>query len=189
MHLPLIVHPMALVYNLPNVTTRLVLSKEALVQIWTGEISTWSDAALVSLNPSLSLPNIPIILVMKQGHSEETTLLTATLSQLSGTWQSSFGTFSDSDMWQARPATAARVVVSASSETHSIGAKVSATPYSVGFVPLFAALDSKLPVAMMRNMFHKATTPIPGPVQDAIENATLPADLSLSVVDLPGLLA
>eukprot|EP00906_Rhabdomonas_costata_P034239 RCo048202 len=187
-HLPFTVHPMAVVYNIPNATTFLVLSREVLVQIWTGEISSWTDPAIVNLNPSLTLPNVLITLVLKQGLSEDTGLLTATLSQLSGTWRSSMGSFSDPEPFLARPATAARVVL-VDSTTTAVGVKVSVTVGSVGFMPLFAALDAEVPVAMIVNSYGKPTNPIPGPAQEAIENVTttLPADFSLSTVDLPGL--
>lgn len=54
--LPLLFGPVALVYNLPGVTT-LVVNGDALAKIFSGMITSWNDPTLVALNRGVPLPD------------------------------------------------------------------------------------------------------------------------------------
>lgn len=55
---PWLVSGIAVTYNIPEVLTGgLKISRAALVDIVVGNITTWNDPAIVTLNPSLQLPN------------------------------------------------------------------------------------------------------------------------------------
>jgi phosphate transport system substrate-binding protein len=69
--LPLVFGSVALVYNLPGVTT-LTLNGDALAKIFTGRITSWNDPILVALNPGQSLPNAKITPIYRADSSGTT---------------------------------------------------------------------------------------------------------------------
>jgi phosphate transport system substrate-binding protein len=58
-NLPMVGGPIAIAYNIPGVT-KLVLNADLLAKIFAGKITNWNDAAIKALNPSATLPNLPI---------------------------------------------------------------------------------------------------------------------------------
>ncbi|MFI6600156.1 phosphate ABC transporter substrate-binding protein PstS [Nonomuraea sp. NPDC050536] len=58
-HLPMLVSPIAVVYNLPDVPD-LRLSPKALTGIFSGKITTWTDPAIAADNPGARLPGTGI---------------------------------------------------------------------------------------------------------------------------------
>jgi ABC-type phosphate transport system substrate-binding protein len=65
--LPVVGQPVVMGYNLgayaPSGNQTLVFSMPVLANIWSGNIVYWNDSAIVQLNPDLSLPHEPIVLV------------------------------------------------------------------------------------------------------------------------------
>lgn len=58
-NLPLVVGPVAFSYNLKG-TSKLVLSADTLAKIFLGQITTWNDPAIASLNSGVTLPSTAI---------------------------------------------------------------------------------------------------------------------------------
>lgn len=58
----------------------LILSREVIVDIFTGKIAMWDDERIGELNPTLKLPAIPIIRVVRSDISGTTRLFTEALS-------------------------------------------------------------------------------------------------------------
>ena len=69
--LPLVFGPVALVYNLPGITT-LVLSGDALGKIFSGKITAWNDQILAALNPGVALPDTRIMPIYRADSSGTT---------------------------------------------------------------------------------------------------------------------
>eukprot|EP00906_Rhabdomonas_costata_P011080 RCo015610 len=92
--LPLFVVPVVVGYNLPNAVGSLALSVELLASILAGNVTMWSDPALTALNPGLSLPDVPIRVLVRAGDSGATSILTTALNKLSPRWAARFGVFS-----------------------------------------------------------------------------------------------
>lgn len=59
-NLPLAPGPIAVGYNVPNLTAPLNLSASTLAKIFTGAITNWNDPAIAADNPGVTLPNLPI---------------------------------------------------------------------------------------------------------------------------------
>jgi phosphate transport system substrate-binding protein len=57
--LPMVFGPVALVYNLPGVST-LTVNGDILARILTGRITVWNDPALTAMNPGIPLPDTKI---------------------------------------------------------------------------------------------------------------------------------
>ena len=77
--LPMIGGPIAIAYNLPGVSN-LVLDAPTLAKIFTGKITNWDDAAIKTLNPTATLPNLPIQTFHRVDSSGTTNNFTAYLN-------------------------------------------------------------------------------------------------------------
>lgn len=69
--LPLVFGSVAVVYNLPGVTT-LTLNGDALAKIFTGRITSWNDPILAALNSGQTLPNAKITPIYRADSSGTT---------------------------------------------------------------------------------------------------------------------
>lgn len=80
LNIPLAISAQLIVYNLPGITQHVVLSGKVLSQIYQGKVTTWNDPSIASLNPSLTLPSIPIVTLHRSDSSGDTFLFTSFLS-------------------------------------------------------------------------------------------------------------
>ncbi len=80
----------AIGFHLEGVET-LRLTGPVLAEIFEGKIANWDAAALVKLNPSESLPNLPITTVHRSDGSGDTYAFTNYLSKVSSGWKSKYG--------------------------------------------------------------------------------------------------
>ena len=77
--LPMIGGPIAVAYNVPGVSN-LVLDAPTLAKIFTGKITNWNDLAIKTLNPTATLPNLPIQTFHRSDSSGTTNNFTAYLN-------------------------------------------------------------------------------------------------------------
>ena len=77
--LPMIGGPIAIAYNVPGVSN-LVLDASTLANIFTGKITNWDDLAIKTLNPTATLPNLPIQTFHRSDSSGTTNNFTAYLN-------------------------------------------------------------------------------------------------------------
>ena len=85
-NIPIAVSAQDVFVNLPGVTG-LKLNGDVLAKIYSGQITTWNDPAIASLNSGVSLPSTPIIPVRRVDSSGDTFLFTSFLSATNSTWQ------------------------------------------------------------------------------------------------------
>jgi phosphate transport system substrate-binding protein len=85
-------------YNLPGIGQGVVFSGEVLVDMFLGRIVTWDDPRLQELNPDISLPRLPVIIVHRSDGSGTTNVWTSYLSRVSEEWASTVG-FATSVNW------------------------------------------------------------------------------------------
>jgi phosphate transport system substrate-binding protein len=69
--LPLVFGPVALIYNLPGITT-LTVNGDVLARILTGRIALWNDPILAALNPGLAMPATKITPIYRADSSGTT---------------------------------------------------------------------------------------------------------------------
>ena len=67
-HLPFVIGPVAIAYNLEGVD-ELNLSVETVAQIFKGEITNWNDEAIAAENEGVELPDTPISVVYRSDES------------------------------------------------------------------------------------------------------------------------
>jgi phosphate transport system substrate-binding protein len=95
-HLPMVVGPIAVVYNVSGVTN-LQLKPATIAGIFSGKITTWNDPAIAADNPGASLPSTKITPVHRAESSGTSDNFTNYLSQTAG----SAWTFGHDKVWHA----------------------------------------------------------------------------------------
>jgi phosphate transport system substrate-binding protein len=80
LNIPLAISSQLAAYNIPGVTAHLVLSGKVLSEMYQGKITSWNNAAIAALNPSVTLPNIPIVTLHRSDGSGDTFLWSTFLS-------------------------------------------------------------------------------------------------------------
>ncbi len=147
---PTVIGGVVLAVNIPELSNqRLVLDGESLCKIYLGEIKTWDNPKLKSLNPNLNLPSKPIIPVYRSDGSGTTSIFTHYLSQVCERWAKEIG-YGTSVAWKT-----------------GIGAKgnegianyIKRTPYSIGYVEYAYAIQNKLVTTDLINAKGKRVTP------------------------------
>lgn len=85
---PLLCVPVVVVVNLPGIPANaLRLNARVLAAMYTGEILSWNDPGIAELNPSLSLPAIPVVPIAQSDGSAVTLNFTRYLASGSDTWR------------------------------------------------------------------------------------------------------
>ncbi|HUY43909.1 MAG TPA: phosphate ABC transporter substrate-binding protein PstS [Acidimicrobiales bacterium] len=89
MNIPLAISVQVIAYNIPGLHAHLKLNGTILSGIYKGSITNWNDSAIQSLNPSVTLPNLPIVALHRSDGSGDTFLFTQYLSRQDAAWNSS----------------------------------------------------------------------------------------------------
>jgi phosphate ABC transporter phosphate-binding protein len=89
--IPIIGGALAIIYNLPGVPGHLNLTGAILAEVYNGNITTWNDPAIRSINPGVNLPSNAIITVHRADPAGTTYVLTDLLSQDSAYWATHIG--------------------------------------------------------------------------------------------------
>ena len=82
--LPLYISPIAIIFNLDGITS-LNLDADTIAGIFAGTITSWNDAAIVSQNPTVTLPELAISAVHRSDDSGTTANFTDYLAQAAPT--------------------------------------------------------------------------------------------------------
>jgi phosphate transport system substrate-binding protein len=187
---PLIALPVAVgaivpVYNVPGVGEELAITPEILSGILRGTITRWNDAAIVALNPGITLPNIAITPVIRSDENVETYVLTDYLAKADATWRDTKGRTTKIEGTSAQAADSAQRLVDV----------VNATPGAIGYVNLTAARQLQLHPGQLKNAAAikvkahsramssaaaSAEKPDHSGFQDSITNSTAPDSYPIS---------
>ena len=159
--IPMTAGPVAIIVNLPGITTNLKMNAEVICGIYSGEIKRWNDAKILALNPTvkaLKTMNNTIVPVARDSGSGTTSIFStylatgATVAQrkcgYTNDWANTVTSFSSlsgtilpaeaimstrfSAMRTANGASGQAIEVATGNE--GIQAKVNTTQYSLGYV-------------------------------------------------------
>ena len=139
----------SVIYNLDGVKNLLHMDGPTLAKIFSGQITTWNDAAIKKLNPGVSLPAQKIATVHRSDNSGTTYNFTDYLSSVSPAWKSGLGT-GVAVNWPG--GTGAR-------GSSGVAAAVSQTPGGIGYVDVAYAKANHLKFLALKNRSGKFTTP------------------------------
>ncbi|MCX8013886.1 MAG: phosphate ABC transporter substrate-binding protein PstS, partial [Rectinema sp.] len=158
-------------YNLPG-NPVLRLTGSVIADIYLGKITKWTDPAITSLNPSLTLPKTAIIPVYRSDGSGTTFNFTAYLSEISAEWKSRVGN-ANSVNWPAGLGAA---------QNAGVAGAVKQTPGSIGYIELAYAIQNNMPVAMIQNAKGEWIEPMLESISAAAAGA-FPADSRILLVN------
>jgi phosphate transport system substrate-binding protein len=178
LHLPTVLGAVVPVYNIPTFQGELRFSGPVLADIFLGRITKWNDAALVKLNPGVTLPGSDITVVHRSDGSGTTYIWVDYLSKVSPEFKSKVGV-NTSVSWPTGVG---------GKGNEGVSGLVTQAPGSLGYVELVYALQSKIPYGAVQNaegQFVKASVEA---VTAAAAGAapTMPADFRVSITNAPG---
>lgn len=177
LHIPITIGSVVLVYNLPGIPKGLNMTGPVIASIFLGDITTWNDLQIQSLNPGLSLPSNAILVVHRSDGSGTTFVWTGYLSLVSSRWNAIVGQ-GTAVQWPGG--------IGATGNEGAAGV-VRGQPYAVGYVELAYALQNKMTYASVQNSEGRFIEPTLTSTSAAVAAAsqTLPAgDQSWSGVRL-----
>lgn len=138
------------VMNLPGIAAgALVLDGPTLADIYRGKITRWDAPAITRLNPGLSLPKLPIIVVHRSDASGTTAHFTAYLSATSPAWKAEIG---------AGPAVS-WPTGSAGKGNAGVVATLQQTRGGIGYVEYAYALQNRLTATALINRDGRRVAP------------------------------
>jgi phosphate transport system substrate-binding protein len=147
--LPVVMIGIVPIYNLPG-NPQLRFSGEVLAEVYLGSIRNWDDPVIKKLNPGVTLPNMPIVVVYRPAGKGSNYVFTEFLSKTSARFRGQIGR-SASPKWPVgQPA----------ERSSDMADKVKNTPGALGYVELQYADDNGITHASVLNpagKFVKAT--------------------------------
>ncbi len=180
--LPMLAGAVVPIYNLPGVDA-LVLDGPTLVDIYMAKITTWNDPAIAALNPGVTLPDKPIVVVHRSDGSGTTEIFTSYLGAVSDAWKTEVGVGKAVE-W---PADKIGQGVGGKGNP-GVAQAVQSTPYSIGYVELAYAKANNITFADMINAAGNRVTASAETMQDAMASFANAFDerLTATIVNAPG---
>ncbi len=175
-HVPTVLGAVVVTYNLPG-SPALRFTPDVLADVFLGKVAKWTDPRLTAVNPGVSLPNQPIVVVHRSDGSGTTYIWVDYLSKVSPEWARKVGR-GTSVNWP---------VGLGGKGNEGVAGQVKNTPGALGYVELAYAVQNKLPQAAVRNQAGRFVTPsIESTTAAAASVADMPADFRVSLTNPPG---
>ncbi|MDB5459262.1 MAG: phosphate transporter substrate-binding protein PstS [Caulobacteraceae bacterium] len=162
MQFPMVMGGVVPVMNLPGIAPGAVkLTGPVLAAIFIGDIKTWTDPRIASLNPGVKLPNLPITVVHRSDGSGTSFVFTTYLANQSPAWAQRVGA-NDSVEWPTGLG---------GKGNDGVAAFVKQTIGSIGYVEYAFAKQNKLTYANMKNKAGAFVAPTAGAFAAAASGA------------------
>jgi phosphate transport system substrate-binding protein len=176
---PMVMGGIVAVVNLDGVKADdLFLDGDTLANIFLGKVKSWDDAAIKKLNPSVTLPASPIVVVRRADGSGTTYNFTNYLAKVSKEWADKIGV-SQTPEWPAGVG---------AKGNDGVAGQVAQTKGSIGYVEYSFAKQQKLAWVDMVNKAGKKVKPTVETFQAAAASADWAGSKGYYVVltDQPG---
>ncbi|WIM94014.1 phosphate ABC transporter substrate-binding protein PstS [Actinoplanes oblitus] len=174
-HLPLVIGPIALAYNVAGVSD-LRLAPATIAKIFAGKVTTWNDKAIAADNPRTALPATPIRTVHREDNSGTTANFTRFLAATAD-WP-----FPAGATWPVPGALAVR-------GSDRLAAAIARTDGAIGYVEASYARVNELAMAHVGNSHGDFVPATDEAATAAIASAGITGDNDLRLdldYDLPG---
>lgn len=175
-HLPIALGAVTVSYNLSGVRSGLRLDGPTIASIFLGRVTKWSDPAIASLNPGVTLPSTTITVCHRSDESGTTANFTQFLADESPAWASGPGT-DKAVQWPT--GTGAR-------GNDGVAGCVKQTQGAVGYVEQAYALQNNFTTAAVKNKAGAWVQPSLAATSAAGAGAKPPANLEFSTINAPG---
>ena len=180
LHIPAVLGPVVIAYNLSQVTSPLKLTGEVIADIFLGKITKWNDPRIASLNGGVTLPAQDLLVVHRSDGSGTTFVFSDYLSAVSPTWAKAPGKGKDLQ-WPAGLG---------AKGNEGVAGQIKQTPGAIGYVELSYAKQNGLPAAAVRNKAGNFVVPsvesVSAAATSAVEKLGPNTDYRISIVDAPG---
>jgi phosphate transport system substrate-binding protein len=177
LHLPTVLGADVPAYNIPGFKGELKFTPDVIAGIYLGRISSWNDPAIAKVNPGVSLPNQPIVVVHRSDGSGTTYIWTDYLSKISPEWNSQVGK-GTSVHWP---------VGLGGKGNEGVAGMIRQMEGSFGYVELIYALQNNITFGSVKNTagnFVKAS--LDSTTAAAASVKAMPADFRVSITNAPG---
>jgi phosphate transport system substrate-binding protein len=166
------------IVNVPGLQPgQLRLTGALLADIYLGKVKKWNEPAVSRLNPGVALPNLLVTVVHRAEGSGTSFLFTSYLSLKNPEWSRMVGA-NDAVQWPTGLG---------GKGNDGVAGLVKQTPYSIGYVELIFAVQTKMSFADVKNMAGKFVTPsFQGVTAAAAASKEMPADFRVSITNAPG---
>lgn len=166
----------AISYNVPGVAGGLKLDAKTLADIFLGNVKTWDDPEIKSLNPGVNLPSQPIETVHRSDGSGTTYIFTDYMSTVSQAWSSGPGK-GKSINWPNGVG---------EKGNEGVAGFIHTTPYTIGYVELAYAVQNNFTYAKIKNAAGQYVSPsLSSVAADAAQKPNITA-VSFSIVNQEG---
>jgi phosphate transport system substrate-binding protein len=178
LHFPTVLGADVAAYNVPGVTQELNFTPEALVGIFLGKITKWSDPELKKANAGVNLPDKNIVVIHRSDGSGTTYVWVDYLAKVSVEWKSKVGV-NTSVNWP---------VGLGGKGNEGVAGLVKQTPNSIGYVELIYAVQNKMTYGRVRNSAGSFVKADLASVTAAAAGAAkqMPADFRVSITNAAG---
>ncbi|MGC8936913.1 MAG: phosphate ABC transporter substrate-binding protein PstS [Candidatus Methanomethylicaceae archaeon] len=175
-HIPATMGGVVVAYNLPGIGSGLRLSPDVIAKIFQGNITRWNDPELLSLNPTLNLPEKDIVVVRRSDSSGTTYIFTNYLRNASTFWALGSGTTVNWPVGIGAP------------QNTGVASVLTQTPYSVGYLEFFYAYNNSISFASIKNRDGEFVLPSLNTISNAAKAGApfLAKDVRTPIVNLPG---
>jgi phosphate transport system substrate-binding protein len=163
-------------YHVAGVPDKLKLTGDVLAKIFNGDITSWNDPAIKSLNSGVNLPGTHITPIYRSDGSGDSFVFTSYLSAVSPDWKSNIGASTQPSFPAGQGA----------EKNSGVAAAVQSTDGAIGYVAVSYIAADSLDEALIQN----AAGNYPEPSTDAISAAAAAAsgiqpDGSIPLVNPP----
>src|SRR5258708_22511783 len=175
--LPVVLIGIVPIYNLPG-NPQLRLSGEVLADVYLGHVKNWNDAAMVKLNPGITLPSLPIRVINRPAGKGSNYVFTDFLSKASVRFRNQIGR-SPSPKWP---------VGEPAERRSDMADKVKKNPGALGYVELQYADDNHITHASVLNASGKFVKGTAASITAACAAVEAPGwdKLAASLTNAPG---
>ncbi|GAB2733253.1 phosphate ABC transporter substrate-binding protein PstS [Kitasatospora kifunensis] len=159
--LPMVAGLVSIVFNVQGVD-HLTLDGPTTAKIFDGQITTWNDPAIATLNPGVTLPSAPIQTFHRSDDSGTTYNLTSYFAKTSGgAW-----TAPASKTWAGKGGQSAN-------GSAGVSAQIKQVPNSIGYVELSYAQNNSLKSASIKTGASKPVDPTAANAAITLGNSTV----------------
>jgi phosphate transport system substrate-binding protein len=178
LHIPTVLGAVVITYNLQGIAAPLRFSPDVIADIFLGKIKKWNDPRIAADNAGVALPATDIAVVHRSDGSGTTAVFTDYLAKVSPEWKTKPGAGKSID-WP---------VGIGGKGNEGVSGQIKQTPNTIGYVELAYAVQTKLPVALIKNKSGNFVEPsLAATTAAAAESlAATPADLRVSITDPAG---
>src|SRR5438552_4887839 len=172
---PMTAGSIVLAYNLKDVSN-LKLSRKAYSGIFLGTVKRWNDRLIAGTNPGVTLPDLPINVVVRADSSGTSFVFSKHLTAISDDFNKTVGS-NTMPNWP---------VGTKSKGNEGVTAGIMTTPGGIGYIEYGYAKSQKVPTAILENKARKYVEASIASVQAARASAVLPDDMIVWASDPDG---